>query len=483
MRWIRSFLLLIMVTIMALVPTGSVLADSYTLYEYYNTNGDADNEIYSANYFAQTFTVGSESHTINAVRLMLYSEGTPGNLYVSIRATSAGAPDGLDLSTGSYTGSLLSAASPGNWREIEMTAYTLEAGETYAIVCYGTGTSNANCIHWRQDASGPTYAGGSKYASTNGGVTWSATAGTDFMFEVYGETVISLDDVRVYSGYLEDDDWVIVCRYTCNDPLYAPYGDPTETWAIQLLDAGGNVVAQDPLQSWGLRPGSIYISAADAAALEWGNVDYDLRIQALYDAATYDSYDLIASTWYGSIGAAGDLLDNWCVYSAKLMGEEDAQDETEYIISVIEYGDVLNVEGGNIFMKGIPHLEEVRPYIFYVNIDDIGEWDESTGPGTYETALDDWETAVGTELETAFDDAGAIVGLSGRYIGGMIVFISFLVLSGLAVSTGHFTAGLSLGSVVLICGVLVGLIPMGAMFVAIALLVVLFVKNFWWQGA
>lgn len=469
--------------ISALIPIGTVLADSYTLYEYYNTNNDADNEIYLANYYAQTFTVGSDSHTINTVRLMLYSEGTPGNLYVSIRATSAGVPTGLDLSTGAYTGSLLLGASPGNWREIEMTAYTLEAGETYAIVCYGTGASNANCIHWRQDASGPTYAGGSKYASTNGGVTWSATAGTDFMFEVYGEVAYEIGDARVFSGYLEDDDWIIVTRYTCNDPLYAPYGDPSETWAIQLLNAAGDVVASDPLMAWGTKPGSIYIKASEATALEWGDEDYDLRIQSLGDPTTYASFDLVASAWYGSIEAAGDLLDNWCIYSAKLMGEEDEGDDEAYIINVVEYGEVLNVAGGNIFQNGIADLEEVRPYLFYVTIQDIGEWEEDTGPGAYETSLDDWETAVGAELEAAFDDTGALVGLDGRYIGGIIVFVSFLVLSGLAVSTGHFTAGLSLGSVVLICGVLVGLIPMGAMFVAIALLVVLFVKNFWWTGA
>ena len=482
MRWIGSVLIIIIIA-MALMPAGLVLADSYTLYEYYNTNDDADNEIYLANYFAQTFTVGSDSHTINAVNLMLYSEGTPGNLYVSIRETTAGVPSGLDLSTGALTGNQLLAASPGDWRKIDMTAYTLKAGETYAIVCYGTGASNANCIHWRQDASGPTYAGGSKYASTNGGVTWAATAGTDFMFEVYGEGATSVDDVRVFTGYDEDDDWIIVTRYTCNDPLYAPYGDPTETWAIQLLNAAGDVVASDPLMAWGTMPGSIYVSAADATALEWGNEDYDLRIQSLGDAATSASFDMVASAWYGSIEAAGDLLDNWCIYTAKIAGEANEGDDEAYIINVVDYGDVLNVAGGNIFQLGVEYLEDVRPYIFYVTINDIGEWEETHGTGVYETTLDDWETAVGVELEAAFTDTGALVGLSGRYVGGMIVFISFLVLSGLAVSTGHFTAGLSLGSVVLICGVLVGLIPMGAMFVAIALLVVLFVKNFWWQGA
>ena len=479
MRWIRSFLLLAIIA-MALVPVAPASADSYTLYEYYNTDDDADDEIYLANYFAQTFTVGSDSHTINAVRLMLYSEGTPGNLYVSIRETTAGVPSGLDLSTGAYTGAYLAAASPGDWREIPMTAYTLEAGETYAIVCYGTGASDANNIHWRQDASAPSYAGGSKYASTNGGATWSATAGTDFMFEVYGDGAVSVDDVRVFTGYLEDDDWIIVTRYTCNDPLYAPYGNPAETWAIRLLNAAGDVVASGPLMSWGMRPGSIYISAAEATALEWGNEDYDLRIQSLVNPATYADFDMVASSWYGSIEAAGDLLDNWCIYSAKLMAEEDS---ATYTITVVEYGDVLNVAGGNYFQDGIPDLEVVRPYLFYATWEDIGEWTETTGPGAYETTLDDWQTAVGPELETAFDNMGAIVGLSGRYIGGMIVFISFLALAGLAVGIGHFTAGLSLGSVVLICGVLVGLIPMGAMFVAISLLVVLFVKNFWWQGA
>lgn len=469
----------IVIAIIILASSGLAFAASYTLYEYYNENDDADAELYLANYFAQTFTVGSDSHTLETIRLKILAEGaTPGNLYVSVRTTNAsGYPEGIDLSTGAYSGVLLTTAAGGLWYEITMSSINLEAGETYAIVCYGTGTANNLNIHWRYDSSGPTYAGGQYFASTNGGVTWTATADSDFMFEVYGEATVEIDDVRIFETFKEDD-WLIVTRYTCNDPLYE-YADPAEKWMLQLLDGGGNVLASSPLQAWGSRPGSIYLSADTASALEWGNVDYVLRLQATYDVSSYVDFDIEPENWMGNVLTQ---LDSWCVYTAKWMDDIDSP-TTSYIVETINYGDVLSLGGGSIFSVCIPNLEIIRPLIFYFNLEDFAEWEESTGPGTYETTLDDWETIVGTEVADTFNDAGALVGLSGRYIGGMIVFIVFLVLAGLAVSTGHFTAGLSLGSVMLIGGVLMGLIPMAAIFVAIALLVVLWIKNFWWQGA
>lgn len=478
MRWTIRLSLAISF-LLVLVISGLAIAESFTQYEYYNLYDDGDQEIYLNNYFAQTFTVGNMSHTADRIRLKMYAEGaTPGNLYVSLRTTnSSGYPNGIDISTGSYTGSTMTTSSPGQWYEVQMSNISLKAGNKYAIVCYGTGTTSALNIHWRHDIASANYSGGGAYNSTNGGITWADNTSSDFMFEVWGNTVINISDARVFQTYNESGDWIIVMRYECNDPIFAPYSNPAETWTMQLLDATGTVVAQDPLQAWGVRPGSIYLSAAEASALEWGNTNYQVKIVSNSNSATYASFNLTASAWYGT---AMSQLKSWCLYTARLM---EAEDSATYIINVMEHGDVLNVAGGTLFTAGIPYLDKVIPDLFYVTTEDIGSWNESLGPGTYEQSLDNWQALVGPELTADFNNAGSFVGLSGRYIGGLFVFITFLILAGLAVSTGHFTAGLSLSSVVLIGGVLMGLIPMGALFVAIALLVVLFIKNFWWQGA
>ncbi len=480
MRWITAGLIILIMVTGLLAPTGTAQASTPpSLFEYYNEDDNADVELYTSNWFAQTFTTGDDGIELYSLRLRLLGEGTPGNLYVSIRETTAGAPSGLDLSAGAIAGALLTTDADGLWYEIVMTSVDLEPNTTYAIVCYGTGTSAANNIHWRYHDAG-TYAGGQYFASTNGGVTWAATAANDFMFEVWGVSVLSIDSVRIFESYDVDGDWLIAIRYRNNDPVALSAGlSPEEAWTFQLLDDTDTVVATQPVYQWGLRPGRLYLSSAMADALEWGNIGYTIRMQSLDTAGYYVDYSLVPSSWSGSTLS---LLDSWCIASARLMAVEDS---ATYITSTSSYGDVLShPDGGSIFIRGIPGLDRIRPELFYVSLTSVGSWDDDPmGDGIYSGELDDWQTAIGPELTTAFDNAGDLVGLGGRWVGGALVFASFLVLAGLGVATGHFTAGLSLSSVVLIGGVLIGLIPMGALFVAISLLVVMFVKNFWWQGA
>jgi len=78
-------------------------------------------------------------------------------------------------------------------------------------------------------------------------------------FEVLG--------ANVYSGYLEEDDWVIVIEY--QNALEPYYGNDTsiDSFQLQLIN-NGTVIAQTPLPAWGYKPGAIYLSAASTASLE-----------------------------------------------------------------------------------------------------------------------------------------------------------------------------------------------------------------------
>ncbi len=166
-----------------------VLAAPPHMYESYNTGDDSSNNVYGANWYAQTFTP-SVAHTIKSVKLKLYKVGSPGNVTVSIRATSGGHPTGSDLCSGIINGNTLNSTSPGSWYEITLgSGYNLSASTMYAIVVRapsGTYPSPANYLVWRRDASSPTYGGGCREGSTNGGSTWTSNTNRDMMFEEWG---------------------------------------------------------------------------------------------------------------------------------------------------------------------------------------------------------------------------------------------------------------------------------------------------------
>jgi hypothetical protein len=162
-----------------------VLAAS--IYESYNTGDDGDGSIYGSIWRAQTFTP-SAAHTITSVKLLLYREGTPGTITVSIRATSGGQPTGPDLCSGTTNGNTLPTGSPYEWREVTFTSgYDLSAGTQYAIVARATGGDSSNRGRWRWDSSSPTYAGGNLLRSDDDGLTWTSLSGWDLMFEEWGD--------------------------------------------------------------------------------------------------------------------------------------------------------------------------------------------------------------------------------------------------------------------------------------------------------
>jgi hypothetical protein len=167
-----------------------VLAAPPHVYESYNAGDDSSNNVYGANWYAQTFTPGV-AHTIKSVKLKLYRVGSPGNVTVSIRATSSGHPAGSDLCSGIINGNGLTTNTSGAWYEITLgSGYNLSASTQYAIVVRApSGTyppSPANYLVWRRDASSPTYGGGCREGSTNGGSTWTSRTDRDMMFEEWG---------------------------------------------------------------------------------------------------------------------------------------------------------------------------------------------------------------------------------------------------------------------------------------------------------
>ena len=157
-------------------------------FEYYNKGND-DRTGFFGNYWeGQTFTPQT-AHKIKSVRLKMYRIGSPGDLFVKIRATDgSGKPTGPDLASGSIGSGVITLNTNGAWYEILLgVGANLSAGTKYALVFSTTGGSwPTNALFILYDSTSPTYAGGSRTESDDAGVNWVLQTGNDIMFEEWG---------------------------------------------------------------------------------------------------------------------------------------------------------------------------------------------------------------------------------------------------------------------------------------------------------
>lgn len=160
------------------------------LYEYYNTGDDGYGNLYDERRYAQTFTP-SIAHEITSVKLLLFRDGSPGTITVSIRATDvSGHPTGSDLCSGTIDGNTLTTDTDGLWYEITLGAgFNLNADTKYAIVMKAASTTPSHMLCPRRDESSPTYERGNYDYSSDSGSTWTADTERDFMFEEWGVVI------------------------------------------------------------------------------------------------------------------------------------------------------------------------------------------------------------------------------------------------------------------------------------------------------
>ena len=470
MKW-SKILLTLVVILTVLIPTVA-LADSWVLYENYTTIvsvGDSS-ELYLSNYFAQTFTVGSVRHTVDRIRLNLSGEGTTGNLYVSIRATNASAyPNGLDLSTGAIAGTgLVVSTTAGSIYEIPMTPIVLEANTSYAVVCYGSGTSSANNIHWFQN-NASTYTGGSYWQSNTGGINWWSNSSRDFMFQIWGTPAnSSIQDVKVFTGYRETGDWLITTINYINGSCDA-FAYP---WYMQLIDTTTDLACgvSDKLQC-GMRPASIYLSAASTASLTWGG-SYYVNIYGNYGALPNATRTINATDWQADIIS----IENWVRQWATTMQVNDA---TTYITTVPEWGYVLNMDGGNLFDIGIPYLSTYHPDIFQVTEDtvDIGYIFPNGSTDYADDLYTNWAITLGPNVSGVLTTAAPYFGFTGvdggRMVGALLTLMGFLSLAIIEKSVAFM---------VILGGVLIGVFPMATVLMLVFILAVVLIRSLFWSS-
>ena len=275
---------------------------------------------------------------------------------------------------------------------------------------------------------------------------------------------------NVYSGYLQEDDWLIVVEY--QNMLEPYYGNETsiDSFQLQLID-GGVVIAQTPLPAWGYKPGSIYLSADTAATLVWGNT-YNINMTG---TANTTGYTLTVADWRG---AELSSLDAWCLALADRL--ESYYTTTLLVPSPSGTTEVLNEEGGVIFAIGIPYLDKARPNIFQISTYDP-DWEEGDWTHAYPESLPDWEVAVGSTFAGIFNDIGTVMSLDGQWVGAIILFIIYFALGIGVLGMGHGLAGLVLATPILMAGWYFKLIPFAILGVIIAIAALVLIRQFWWK--
>lgn len=470
-RWLLPIFLAITLLLVWVSPV--VALPEEDTWESYTSGDDTSYNVTGAEWLAQTFTVDPESHSVTGVQVRLYRVGSPGTITASIRETTGGLPVGPDLTSGTIDGDAITTALAGGWYRIDLTEYRLDYDEIYAVVIRAEAADGANNVMARYDASG-TYADGQMATSSDGGMSWSAEAAADMMFEIRGNALLDVEDAKVFSGYREAGDLLFVATYFNTYVPYYPNAEPANYFWIQLRSSNGSVVmAQTVCRDWGYKPGSIYLSAAEAAKLTVGT-QYRIYIYGNIAETPEYYYTLEWEDWQGS-----DLimLDLWVISTAKILADYYYTD----FVTFVGGAEILNDEGGVIFALGIPQLQYVRPGIFQTVIR-IPEYETEEWTNAFESYTD-WEERVGPGVAAAFTSAGAIVGMGGDVLLAFILFVVYIAICLVVVGRGGDPTIMAILAIplVLLLGVWLRVLPIALMATIAAVATLITVFRFWFS--
>lgn len=432
-------------------------------YEAYETGDNDTASAYGAYWFSQTFTP-EQAFKIDSVRLKLARVGTSGALTVSIKnVDSQGRPTGPDLVSAAYSG----VGTSTGWYEIEFEPYRLET-KMYAIVVRAVAGDGANYIGWQFNSAG-NYTVGTYVESSNSGVSWITNDDYDFMFETFGTTVLCIMDVKVFSDYLKEGDWLITVHYLNEfPPYYTQVKDVSNLFVLQFV-RGTTVVAQVGVPLWGYMPASFYLSPQLAGTLEWGE-DYSVVMRGRFAPYPSSTYALIPEDWLGE-----DLtrLDTWVLGVADQMSSYYDADMTVYT----ENRKVLSDAGSVFFAIGIPMLANIRPNVF-LNPNLWLVYEEEDWERAYEEQLARWRDTLGPDIVDVAERTGALFSLQGNQV-ALAVFggVWVVAIAGVAAFAG--SAAIIVSIPFLLIGFLGGVIPLALAAVLASLFLLAFVLYTW----
>jgi hypothetical protein len=405
--------------------------DGFTLYEHLSTGQDGDSDkIYGANWGYMQFTADDISHTAAKLSLYLKRNGEPGTVTVLLREAEGGVPEGDDLLSITFNGDVISTSYTSYGLDISEEG--LEAGEQYAIVVRAVAGDVDNYVYWGKDDGGG-LANAISGTSVDGGLSFDADGDDDdFLFEVWGNPCIEVLGAKVFSGYKQTGDWLVVADVKNVYVPYYPNNDSQIYFQLQLL-SGTTVKGATSFRAWDRQPLAIYLNAATAGTMTWGSA-YKIRIQSMFDSDVHSEYTLVSADWN-----AGNLLylDSYVRTLASIY--EDYYD-TVYLTSVTGQTDrVLNESGSIVFMRGVPGLEIVRTDLFYTSFGI-----ETPEPTEHAILEPDTETAIGSENYNRLEEIADFLGgdVAPETILGWVMAVVALFIGIGCVAAGHGMVGI-----------------------------------------
>jgi hypothetical protein len=290
----------------------------------------------------------------------------------------------------------------------------------------------------------------------------------------------SVDDVKVFTDYYEDGDWLIVATYNISGGNFSNctntscFRPPAYTWYIQLVDSTGTALTTNKLEQEGMRPFGISINAAVAAGYTFGG-NYSVKIYGAFNTPNPNaSRTLTGVDWRGEVGAGE--LDEWVLQQAQIMEDYDGID---YITTVVEWNEVLTQTGGSIFDRGISLLSTYRPDIFQVThyLFPLG-YTPSTGDTNYADDLyDNWDTTLGPEVSASLTSVAPYFGFvgvdGGRMVGALLTLLGFLSLA---------IIEKSIAFMVILGGVMIGVFPMATVILVVFIEAVVLIRSLFWSS-
>lgn len=311
----------------------------------------------------------------------------------------------------------------------------------------------------------------------------------------------SVELYNVYEDVLETGDMLFAAEgYVSYNTTPTDY-TASEAFLFQILNTAGTaVITSTPLKSYGDRPIGIYLTASMVTTIGLvSETAYGLRItpNPLLLATEFGGGGVIEGTNQittylapadyvdQNLGVDSDppndnVLRNGMIAMARNIEANDTPTYS-YLVDVQGYT-YLTTYGGDIFIAGIPSLNNMCPILFQTSVSSMSaEQPESTG--TYQSAIS-IEQNWGTTTANALTNIGVYLGINKELAGSLVLF-AFAI--GLGIFVYKYTrSGMAVLLVIAIApfaGAYLGLMPLGLAFGIVIIFVIPVGYFFFSRGA
>lgn len=237
--------------------TGELIMENVTQ-QYYEDSPNIVRSIYAQYWEAQTITP-QESHDVLFIELLLFRSGSPGQVVLSLRNTTASRPSGADLANSTIDGDSLTTNTNGLWYGFRFNqSYSLVAGVEYAMVIRAPSGSSGNTVNVLAVNPGG-YPRGGIVNSGNSGSTWGTPdlTGYDWVFKEIsqgvGVTVTAyFTDGTEPEEFVVRETYVFAGRPETHKPEYFSFGisEERQYWLGDDESSGDIYIFDDTLTEY-----------------------------------------------------------------------------------------------------------------------------------------------------------------------------------------------------------------------------------------